>query len=97
MSEVLEEVKDWETLASTLELKTSQQYSISGTCSNHPTPVQCQRRMLVRTYCDMMGLVDAPFVAESIAQALISINKPEVAETMRQLYHHKGNCLYILI
>lgn len=95
MSEVLEEIKDWEELATKLELRTSQRIAISETCSSSSTPVQCQRRMLLRTYCDMMGLVEVEVVAESIAHALDAIHKPQLAARMKILFHKDGKLHHV--
>ena len=88
---MLEEVEDYDSLASRLGIEISQVKALSATCTTVSiTPAQCLRRMLVRTYCDLQGLVEIEYIAENIAKVLDALYKPEQASKLRQMYPKKG-------
>ena len=64
---VLEDVKNWETLAGLLNINS---HIIKTNCAPSTELAQCYRRMLVETYCDQQSSDDPRVVAIKLADKL---------------------------
>lgn len=69
IAKVLEDVKDWEVLASWLDVSDT---IIAVACAASTTVAQCHRKMLVEAYCDKLQSGDPRKVVSDIAHVLKS-------------------------
>ena len=98
ISEVLEEMKDWQTLADKLGIESSKINYITTTCDIATSaPAECQRRMLVRAFCNQQGLVEVENIAENIAKILEVMKKPLLAAKLRRMYPVKSKLTSIIL
>lgn len=78
----MEDVKDWEALASRLRISRT---TILNTCATSTTVAQCHRKMVVETYCDMLSSGDPHEVALDIADVLEGeMGTGKLAERLRE-------------
>lgn len=82
ISEVLEEVEDWEALAGWLDINSNM---ILQDCAS-PAIARCYRRKLVKIYIDRLTYDDKCVVASNIASALEKMKMMRQARILQQLY-----------
>lgn len=86
MSDVLEDLDDWETLTDCLDITRSAIDNINKNCPSYER-AQCQWRELVKTYCaDKIPSGDPYEAAAGIASSLHYMKRESKAQTLKELH-----------